>query len=439
MTWFPRGVWAGLTLLGILACVPDLSGDRAPPVPTALVLREDFVRRVSAEGELVPVEATPIVAPADSEQELKIAWLAPEGRRILKGDIVVRFDATEATRSLADGEASLASAQRRLEKERLASDATVRAKTLRAQLAGEEEVVAREFQARDGEIYSRQQLVSSALDSELLAAKKEHADEIQTIEGSLAGSRLELIRIEADRARNDIARAKKALSLLEIPAPHDGVLLPKKDWRGNSVRTGDTIWPGQPVAEIPALGALDAKVWVLEADAAGLAEGRPARVTMAARPGSPLDGAVRRAENLARPRPNLGPIQYFEAVLSLKVTDPTWMKPGQRVTALLDLGGASAVVVPRQAVFEDGEGTFAWRKEGKRWERATIELGIGSAGRVTVSSGLDEGDEVALRDPNHRGSEAGPKNSAAGAPTPGSSPPGGRGAGGRGPGRGGPH
>jgi multidrug efflux pump subunit AcrA (membrane-fusion protein) len=420
-------------LTGCLSVVP---GQQAPPVPTATAVRAPLSRLVSADGELVPVDATPIVAPADSDRELKIAWLAPEGRRMSKGDIVVGFDATQAMRDLAEAEGSLASARRRLERERRQSDAQLRARAERAALAAEEQRVASEFQARDQEIYSRQQLLASALDGELLQARQEHAEASQQIEGSLARSRQELLRIEAERASNAIARAKKALSLLELPAPHDGVLLPKKDWRGNSVRTGDTIWPGQPVGEIPALGALDAKVWVLEADAAGLQVGRAVVVTVATRPGTPLQGKVKRAESLARPRPNLGPIQYFEVLVSLDTTDPSWMKPGQRVTASLDLGSADSVVVPRQAVFQDGDGAHSFRREGSAWERVPVVLGIGSAGRVTVQEGVKEGDVLALRDPTAKGGSGanpearkakGPGGPAAGGP--GGSPgrPGGRG------------
>jgi multidrug efflux pump subunit AcrA (membrane-fusion protein) len=76
------------------------------------------------------------------------------------------------------------------------------------------------------------------------------------------------------------------------------------------------------------------------------------------------------------------------------------MKPGQRVRAEIVLDERPDVLtVPRQAVFEkDGE-KIVYVQNGGSWEATEVELGPSSLGRLVISSGLEPGDRIALRDP----------------------------------------
>ncbi len=123
---------------------------------------------------------------------------------------------------------------------------------------------------------------------------------------------------------------------------------------------------------------------------------------------------MKSVDALARPRLRNVPIQYFGAVLSLDAVDRARMKPGQRVAATLDLGGEDGVlVVPRQALFERGGGTVVFRLARGAFEPVPVTLGASALGRVAIASGLEEGDVVALVDP-----EAAPEP--ASSPAPGS-------------------
>jgi len=187
-----------------------------------------------------------------------------------------------------------------------------------------------------------------------------------------------------------------------VSAPHEGVLVLKRSWRGEPVRVGDTVWDNQMLAEIPDLARMQAEVYVLEADAGGLAPGKPATVTLESLPGVEHAASIARVDSLARPRFRGSPVQFFGVTLTLDRTDPDVMKPGQRVRALLRLDGrAQALTVPRQAVFERDGKTVVYRKGrgGAGFEPATVTLGPSGAGRVVIESGLAPGDVVALADP----------------------------------------
>ena len=78
---------------------------------------------------------------------------------------------------------------------------------------------------------------------------------------------------------------------------------------------------------------------------------------------------------------------------------------------------ASALTVPRQAVFEREGKMVVYRQGTSELEPVEVTLGPGSAGRVVIESGLAPGDVVALADPNR-------KRERSETPQPGSSTPG---------------
>jgi len=113
------------------------------------------------------------------------------------------------------------------------------------------------------------------------------------------------------------------------------VIVFRRDWRGNATKVGDTIWPNDPVAEIPRLDEMEAKVYVLEADAGGLAPDPPRHRRARAHPGRSFPAVVKKVAALAKRRVGWVPVQYFEITLALEKTDPEIMKPGQRLQATL--------------------------------------------------------------------------------------------------------
>ncbi len=406
------GAWAGWRRFTRKAAAAE--------IPTAVVGRERFVRRVTTEGSLRAVKATPLTVPqgSDGGGPMKLAWLADDGSLVKSGDVVVRFDQTGPERQLRDGEADLAAASARLSQEQVKSTAAVAGRDATAELAGQELASTRQFQQKDAEIFSRNQIVESEIDETLAGARQTHAEQVKVIERSLSRSKASVIGVARQKAELTIAHAKSALERMEIRAPHDGILVLRRGWRGAVPRVGEQMWPGQTVAEIPLLDAMEAEVFVLEVDASGLKEGQPASVTIEARPGQVFAGKIRLVDKLAKPRDDGSPVQYFAVVIELEKTDRALMKPGQRVAAILTLADEDALVVPRQAVVNQGEKNVVYRRGARGFEPVPVQLGAATAGRVIVKDGLAPGDRIALRDPTVTADQAlGGKGSAAGSTT----------------------
>jgi HlyD family secretion protein len=371
-----------------------------PSVPTFRAEPNAFVRRVTAEGNLKAVKATPVTAPMDTPGAMKIAWIADDGSVVKNGDVVVRFDPTDFEQLLLTGNEDHSTAANSLTKAN--SDArTTRVNLQRDAAQAQNELdAARRFSFDDAEVFSRYQRVESEVDQKLASEKKEHAHNVLGVREQLAHTEKDLLAIDDKKAGLKIKQAQQGLRALEIHAPHDGILVLQRDWRGDAPRVGTSAWPGMSLGEIPELDAMKAEVFVLEADAAGLAIGQKATVSVESRSGVSFPARITQIDKLARPRMRGVPVQYFGVTLSLERTDPHVMKPGARVRAIIELENrASAFAIPRQAIFEKDGKKVVYRRHGSAFDVVPVTIASSSAGRVVVTSGIRKDDDLALLDP----------------------------------------
>lgn len=359
-----------------------------------------FVRRVRAEGLLEAVEATSVTAPQDSKRPMKIAWVAEDGQTVKKGDLVVEFDASEMERTLADSQDDVSASNKRMKKEGVSARANEAKRDVTAALSDSEAAVAREFETDDADILSRNEIVESSIDVELAEAKARHARRVKDIERAVSSKQLDLLSIQKSLSSREVERAEEGLAKLQVKAPHDGILVLKRNWRGDPIRVGDTVWRGQKLAELPHVDALEAKVHVLEADAGNLAAGLPAEVVIDAHPSHTYEATLEKMDTLAQPKHHDVPVHYFGVTLELAKTDPDTMRIGQRVQATILVEEPEALVVPRQAIFDEDGKSIVYKRGVGGFDAVPVELGTASAGRVVITSGVEAGDEVALRDPN---------------------------------------
>jgi multidrug resistance efflux pump len=391
----------GAAVLAALVLGLGLCAARADPgVATARIESGRFVRDVLATGTLQAVRSTPILVPADVEREQRVAALARDGARLQKGDVVVEFDPYQAARESADGRADLAAAAARITKIDAEGGRNARIHALDRDVAQDGLDRAETFQINDETLYSRHAIIESRLERSLLTTRAEAATEQLESSTKLYAADRAIGEIDAGKARVKVATAEKGLRALRILAPHDGLLVLIRNWRGETTFVGDSLWPGEKVAEIPDLSELEARVFVLEADALGLKPGLSASLVIDGHSGPEIPARVSRVEPLAKPRDRQSPVKYFETALSLDHTDASFMRPGQRIRARIVLEQAEAVIaIPRGALFEKDGRRLVYRREGAAFRPVDVTVGRNSLSRVVVESGLARGDVIALRDP----------------------------------------
>ena len=395
-------VAAGLLLLALAGAGLVRSIDE-DPVATFEVQAGRFVREVEARGTLKAVKATPVLVPPESGRAQKVAFLAKDGAFLKKGEVIVEFDPYDAQKEAADGQADLTAARAKIEKAKAEGSKNEKALGLDRDVAKQELDRAETYKLTDEGLFSRHQIIESQLDRDLFAARADVAGKKLDASGKLSSAERALGEIDAGKARLKVTIAEKGLKSLRIEAPHDGLLVLERNWRGETAFVGDTLWPGQKIAELPELSLLEARVFVLEADGAGLKTGLKARLAIEGRPGEEHEATVSKVEPLAKTRDYQSPVKYFEATLSLAKTLPEIMKPGQRVRAVVRLEEAEGVIaIPRGAVFEKDGKRIVYRRESGAFVPVEITIGRQSISRVVLDGGLAAGDVIALRDPTEK-------------------------------------
>lgn len=399
----PRS-WVCAPLLLVAAL---LVGCVEETVPTATVRTESFIHRVRAEGTLEAVESTRISVPVQVRRRARVAWLEADGASVAAGDVVLRFDPSEMEIDLENAQGELAKSRHQERKTDAATQAQSQELSKDARLADLELEVADRFRPADDELYSRNEILESQIDGDLARARKEHTESVGSIRASLSAADAELIDIAEQLARQRLDDAQTGLSALEVQAPHDGLLIWSRDWRGEILKVGAEVWRGRELGSLPRLDRMHAKVYVLEADAGGIEVGAEATLQIASRPETPVPAKVTAMGAVSQPRFRGSPVRYFEVTLEPEANHPEFMKPGQRVSALVDVQNRpSALVVPRQAVHYNDGRAFVFRRSGGSFEEVDVEVATQSLALSVIASGLVDGDVVALEDPrqaNDRG------------------------------------
>ncbi|HNN92709.1 MAG TPA: efflux RND transporter periplasmic adaptor subunit [Pseudomonadota bacterium] len=395
--WHWLWLWLPVLLLALVGCRG--TADSAN-LPVFQVKRQAFARVIPAEGQLKPVRSTAITVPPDVPYSLRITWLATDGATVKAGDPLVRFDDTELKSRLLTAQSAEATADAKRQKEQILQRLSAQDHRRSVESAERDLSLLRTFQSRDPALFARDRIIEGEIDAQQQQAKASHAQGSERVERQLSQKKIALIDVEAERAKVQIQRTEKGLRALSLAAPHDGIFTLRRPAPGEVLRVGDQVTRSMSVGEVSTIDPMEAEVFVLEAEAAGLVVGRKAEIAIEAQPDRIFAGQVKLIETVAKRISPRSPTQYFGVTLSLAQSDPTVMKPGQRVQARLFLAELQALVVPRPALQERKGSWVVFRRDARgRFVEVPVTLGPATAGLASVTAGLQEGDMVALREP----------------------------------------
>ncbi|WP_041522116.1 efflux RND transporter periplasmic adaptor subunit [Gilvimarinus agarilyticus] len=367
---------------------------------TMTVTAKPFEFSVPAKGELISAEEVTINAPSGNRGRLTLAWMKEENSRVNAGDVVARFDGTEH-------ELEKQRAELELEKNTLSRDVTSRgldqSQFAIVQQAGEvaqEKAMVERFSVDDLTVYSKNEIIDQLLSKDYLSAQQLYLDWRQDSQQTQGEAQLQLLSLEGKNYQDKIKLRQGALSNLEVVAPVDGILIHAKNWRGDKVRAGQTLWPGSKLGSIPSLEKLQARLYVLETEAAGIEIGQRADIVLDAYADRPLSGKVVALANIAAPRDRRSPTKYFEVTVTLDESDPSFMRPGQKLEGEVQVAFKdNALSIPNQAVFKDEHESWVYVMRGGGFARQVISTGLRSLTQTEVVNGIAEGDRVALLKP----------------------------------------
>jgi membrane fusion protein (multidrug efflux system) len=221
-------------------------------------------------------------------------------------------------------------------------------------------------------------------------ANLENSRRAATRAGELSKDKL-IAQADYDRARASLgvdqaraASARTALEKMTLRAPFSGQVGLRE------VSVGEFVNVGQDLVTLVRLDPIEVDFSVPESALAQLRDGQAIQVTVDAFPGDTFDGKVVAIDPVIDPNSR-------SAKLRAQIPNPDHrLHPGQFAQLKLDTGNgsANALLVPEQALMQDGDVRFVYTVVDGKAKKTTVKTGTRTPGFVQVTDGLKAGDVV---------------------------------------------
>ena len=230
---------------------------------------------------------------------------------------------------------------------------------------------------------ARLQAAQSAAQLRKLEANYERARQLAA-QQMVSANDLDQLRVDLENARAANRLANLELSYTTVVAPISGVIASR------DIKAGNFVQINSPIFRIVDASHLEATLNVPERELAKLKPGQAVELTADALPGKRFAGVVDRVSPVVDTGSGT-----FRVVA--RFAGDGELQPGMfsRLSINYDQR-ADALVVPREALLEDGgEPALYVVREGTA-SRVPVQLGYSDGGWVEVRSGLEAGDKVVV-------------------------------------------
>jgi RND family efflux transporter MFP subunit len=377
-------------LVVALALLGLLRQEASAALPSAKVERGDVRIVLTESGELRAAQQTTVSAANDK----LINWLVPEGTRVAKGDLLIRFEAGKYELSRNTAKSMLAVARADLAK--ALSEREARRST---------EEKARLDYASLPELAEKGYINHNELEAARLAYEEVRAANL-AFDAAVAAARANVARAE-----QDMAVEQQKLDEGTVYAPRDGVVVYATSGDATKplkISVGMIPFEGQPLLYLPDTSSMVVDAEISEFDLGKVQPGSRAELRLDAYPEARFAGEVVKVGALARQKISritgkATGVKVFDVQVQV-LDDDERIKPGLSTTVeFLVSEHEDALYVPLAAIFLDElDRTVAYVRNGGSVEERLVELGASTDRIAIIAQGLAEGDEVLLVAPEPR-------------------------------------
>lgn len=415
---------------------------------TAAAFRGPFDHVVLEQGEVesssnidVNCEVKSRGGSSGSGGGVPILWVIPEGSYVKKGDKLVELDASGLETEIKTQRIAVSSAEAMV----ISSEATVRTAEIALQeylegtymserktLLSEVALAQQELRKAELNLASAERLAAKGVIKGLQIEAEEFAvinakNMLEAAEAKLKvldeltkeknkvqfESDIEAAKAKLDSDRSVLVEEEEKLKEIEdqiakciILSPADGVVVYNNKFssRGGAefvVEEGSTVRERQTIIKLPDPTKMQVKANVNESRINLIGEGMAAQVKVSAVP-QPMLAKVVKVNKYAEPGSWFSS-SVKEYATFIEITNPppairTGMTAEVRIfVEQLD----DALQIPVHGIYEYRGHHFCLIRDGENWNTVEIEIGATNDKMVTIISGLDEGDEVALNPRQH--------------------------------------
>lgn len=392
-----------LVLAGAYAAIGRTA---VPDVPTAEVLKGEFVDTLEIRGEIRPLRSIVLSSPMQAG-ELQIVKLAKNGTPVQAGDVVVQFDGSTLRRTVEEKQSELRQADAEIEQAR-AQAQLVEEQNATALMKARYDIERARLDLNKGDTVSRIENEQAKLTLKDCEGRLRELEEKIRSDRTSAEADLAARERKREKALFDLRRADQGLQSLELKAPSAGMVNLLTNFRSGSMfggeqefREGDRAWPGAAILELPDLTSVHLEARLDESDRGRLQADQEATVRIEAVPGRDFKARIRNISVLAKVDFSSGwpPQRNFDLNLVLLDVDPK-IRPGMTATARIATGRVPDVVlVPAEAMFQRDGAPVVYKLARSEFVETPVEVQRRGKEQSIIAAGISPGDRVATRRP----------------------------------------
>ncbi|SPE34464.1 Membrane-fusion protein-like protein [Candidatus Sulfopaludibacter sp. SbA3] len=367
--------------------------------PVAPVHKGEFLVIIRTRGELKAARSVSVYAPI--VPQLRIAWLAPSGTVIKKGDPMIRFDSSAAQQQLQQKEATLKQVQATLDQTVAQSSITldqdnsdladIQFTVERAKLeVSKQEIV--------GEIQAEESRIALGIAEQKLKAQQATV----ALHRASETSRIASLTRQRDNAKLDVDITTARIAQMEIMAPITGFLVFSTNYTQGWIdakpfKVGDNVFAGMQLAEIPDLETLELEGKIEETDRGSIAIGQQAIVRVDSLPELAIPAKVGSISPLAEQSNEWPRTRSFKAWSPLSHPDPR-LQPGMNGGMDIVINRVpNAISIPAKALFTHAGKPVVYLEEKGHYTTAEVQVLARNPDEIAIS-GIPAGSMVAMVD-----------------------------------------
>lgn len=399
-----------LTITGVIVAAAFLflfvfnkfTSKKGEEILFAEAVKGEFEISITTTGELVPEKSVDILGPEFAAgrdiraTNIKIQDLIPEGTLVEEGDFVATLDRTELNNSLKDAQEYLTTINTNLEVKVL--DTAVVLNELRDMIKNQKYIVEEAAITLRNSKYESPSIIRQAeidLDKNqrvLEQRERSYVRRLAQVKTDIYNQNYWKSRIQ--RRINDL---EEVLAGFTVKAPASGMVIYKKERRGNKRKIGSTINPmDRVVATLPDLTTMLSKTYVNEIDINKVKNGQRVNVAIDAFPQKAFKGSVISVANIGEKLPNTND-KVFEVQIKIDGTDPALRPSMTTGNKIIISTTAEAVYIPQEAVHTEIDSIpFVYTKKGNK---QIVVLGKSNDKFIIVEQGLNPGAAIYIDNP----------------------------------------
>lgn len=366
------------------------------------VEKGDFEIAITAAGELLAENSTDIKAPEIAQgrdfhaQEIKITDLVPEGTEVREGDYIATLDRTQFDNTLKDEIERLKTFRTNVETKML--DTAVTLTALRDAIKNQRfKVEEAGITLRNSKFEPPTTIRQAEIDLDkqeriLEQSQRQYMLRVAQVERDIRNLKMWETRI--DRRVKDL---EDVIAQFVIRAPSSGMVIYKKDRRGNKIKAGSSINPFErTVATLPDLSSMLSKIYISEIEISKVKPGLDVKINVDAFPEKTYTGKIMTVANIGEKLPN-SDSKVFEVLIKIDGTDPA-LRPTMTTGNKVIIKTINDVVyIPAEAVNTGPDGIpFVYTKNKSR---KIVIPGDSNDKYIVIEQGLKAGEKIYLVQP----------------------------------------